>query len=68
MWQMVQAALFIPTISRASDATAVDDRKADGGGSDVRAQGGHYVEEKAHDDGGVVEMHKHNGCLSAIQR
>jgi hypothetical protein len=55
-----------PTILRASDAAAIDDRRADGGGSNVRAPGGHYVEEKVHGDDGVVEMHCRYGRLSAM--
>jgi hypothetical protein len=60
--------LFIPlakaqTISRASDATAIDDRRADGGGSGVRAPEGHYVEEKVNDNGGEMQR---SGRLSAM--
>jgi hypothetical protein len=65
---LMKPILFIPlakalTISRASDATAIDDRRADGGGSGVRAPEGHYVEEKVHDDGGEMQR---SGRLSAM--
>jgi hypothetical protein len=55
-----------PTILRASDAATIYDRRADGGGSNVRAPGWHYVEDKVHGDDGVVEMHCRYGRLSAI--
>jgi hypothetical protein len=55
-----------PTILRASDAATINDRRADGGGINVRAPGWHYVEEKVRGDDGVVEMHCRYGRLSAM--